>query len=190
MRTILKKATVAVAGVIVGYLLASSQGEASVTTANVKDAVVVTSETELAEVTNAVVHESEEEDQDQPAFIPAKAKANTTRDKQMTIPEETETVSSVVMANKKAVATQKPETVNTTVVSMEAAATTATVEPVPVEEVQVTEPPVEETIPAPAPPPVPAAPVVIDNSQQAQVLDEYNAVADAAIADVLNSLDL
>ena len=89
MRNFFKKSTVAVAGVIVGYLLASSQGEANVTTANVKDAVVVTSETELAEVTNAVAFTTaeEEKEQQQPVFIPAKA--NTTRDKQMTVSDET-----------------------------------------------------------------------------------------------------
>lgn len=189
MRKFFKKTTVAVAGVIVGYLLASSQGEASVTTANVKDAVVVTSEAELAEVTNAVSVTTAEEvtEQEQPALIPAKA--NTTRDKSISVPDETETVSTVVTTSNKVVTTQKPEQKTISVVS-ETTEIASTVEPVPIAEVQVTEPPVEETIPAPAPPPVPAAPVVIDNSQQAQVLDEYNAVADAAIADVLNSLDL
>lgn len=188
MRKFFKKTTVAVAGVIVGYLLASSQGEASVTTANVKDAVVVTSEAELAEVTNAVSVTTAEEvtEQEQPALIPAKA--NTTRDKSISVPDETETVSTVVTTSNKVVTTQKPEQKTISVVS-ETTEIASTVEPVPIAEVQVTEPPVED-IPAPAPPPVPAAPIAIDDSQQAQVLDDYNAVADAAIADVLNSLDL
>lgn len=190
MRKILKKSTVAVAGVIVGYFLASSQGEATIPAKSiVKDAVVVTSEAELAEVTNAVSFTTAEkvEEQEQPVLIPAKA--NTTRDKSISVPDETETVSTVVTTSNKVVTTQKPEQKTISVVS-ETTEIASTVEPVPIAEVQVNEPPVEDSIPAPAPPPVPAAPIAIDDSQQAQVLEEYNAVADAAIADVLNSLDL
>lgn len=187
MKNFMKKSTVAVVGVIVGYLLASSQGEASVTTANVKEAVVVTSEAELAEVTNAVSFTTAEkvEEQEQPVLIPAKA--NTTRDKSISVPDETKTVTTASNKAVKAVVTKKPEQP----VEIASIETTEPVEVVnvPPVETQITEPPVDET-PAPAPPPVPAAPIAIDDSQQAQVLEDYNAVADAAIADVLNSLDL
>ena len=65
----------------------------------------------------------------------------------------------------------------------------------PVEVVDV--PPVEtqitDTIQQSAPvvqPVEPATPVIIGEDYTQQVIDDYNAVADAALADVLNSLDL
>lgn len=181
LKKILNVSLVAVAGVFCGYWLSSQQTDVPARSI-VKEAVAVTSEAELAEATNAVVYN--EENQEQPDLIPAKA--NTTRDKTVAedeVPDETETVTTVSNKAVNAVVTKKPEQPVS-----EISETTALVEVIPVEEI--TEPPVEETIPAPAPPPVPAVPVEIDNSQQAQVLEDYNAVADAAIADVLNSLDL
>lgn len=184
IRKFFNVSVVAVAGVFCGYWLSSQQTDVPARSI-VKDAVVVTSEAELAEVTNAVVHESEEEDQAQPDLIPAKA--NTTRDKSIAVPDETETVSTVSNKAVEAVVTKEPEQPVSEIASIETTAPVEVVDVPPVE-TQIT-----DTIQQSAPvvqPVEPATPVIIGEDYTQQVIDDYNAVADAALADVLNSLDL
>lgn len=186
IRKVFNVSLVAVAGIFCGYWLSSQQTDVPARSI-VKEAVAVTSEAELAEVTNAVVY-NEEENQEQPDLIPAKA--NTTRDKTVTedeVPDETETVTTVSNKAVNAVVTKKPEQPVSEIASIE---TTAPVEVVnvPPVETQIT-----DTIQQSAPvvqPVEPAAPVIIGEDYTQQVIDDYNAVADAALADVLNSLDL
>lgn len=183
IRKFFNVSVVAVAGVFCGYWLSSQQTDVPARSI-VKDAVSVTSEAELAEVTNAVVHESEEEDQEQPDLIPAKA--NTTRDKTVT-EGKTETVSTVSNKAVEAVVTKEPEQPVSEIASIETTAPVEVVDVPPVE-TQIT-----DTIQQSAPvvqPVEPATPVIIGEDYTQQVIDDYNAVADAALADVLNSLDL
>lgn len=177
---------VAVAGVFCGYWLSSQQTDVPARSI-VKDAVSVTSEAELAEVTNAVAFTTaeEEKEQEQPVLIPAKA--NTTRDKSIAVPDETETVSTVSNKAVKAVVTKEPEQPVSEIASIETTAPVEVVDVPPVE-TQIT-----DTIQQSAPvvqPVEPATPVIIGEDYTQQVIDDYNAVADAALADVLNSLDL
>lgn len=176
---------VAVAGVFCGYWLSSQQTDVPARSI-VKDAVSVTSEAELAEVTNAVAFTTaeEEKEQEQPVLIPAKA--NTTRDKTVT-EGKTETVSTVSNKAVKAVVTKEPEQPVSEIASIETTAPVEVVDVPPVE-TQIT-----DTIQQSAPvvqPVEPATPVIIGEDYTQQVIDDYNAVADAALADVLNSLDL